>query len=328
MNTKINKEFENFKVKTPNVVTSPWTLGHLHADFIELKTLFWDKNSFVTIQDIITHYKDYKEDDEKEIIGNSIGSAIPDINDKWNTRIWELFEILRERENIYGNYYPFRIEVGKDRIILKSNLTTIQKVYLGLLLASSLNNFPVLESEIEKEFEKISSLSLKEYLPSSNVKEFGKNTSYMGNTIAKINQLSEELNLQKRDDEILKLSKYAAQEKGLDLLAYIPFKDKISSMIIILVQCACGKNWKGKLSETEAYEVFLDFYKLKPIHSMFVPYALVNETKLFYESDKTSNKLFFERKRILENIIDLDFFNKLSTKEIVEKCIDLNAYEV
>lgn len=167
------------------------------------------------------------------------------------------------------------------------------------------------------------------YFPKAIIREFGKNTTYKGNTIKKINNLSTELNLYKREDEVNKLAITAAQEKGLDLLAYIPFTDSVSSMVIVLGQCACGKNWVDKTGETYNYETYLDFYKLNPIHSIFIPYSLLINSRLgFYQSEKLFNRLLFERKRILESIQDLSFFLQLNSYKIVQKSISVVAFEV
>ena len=65
-----------------------------------------------------------------------------------------------------------------------------------ILLASSLNSFKKLQHEITKEFESLSEIVLKSYLPeNSKVYGFGSNTKYTGNAQSKIIQLSKDINV-------------------------------------------------------------------------------------------------------------------------------------
>lgn len=323
---KLKEQFERFVLKSPK--KKPKHLIHLHADFIELKTLFWAKDSWVTITDIITHYKDVIESDiENDSEGNGTNSS--DNDDKLKSKTLEVFDLIDERKIIFNDKYPFIIDKIHNRIKLKNNLTQENLLYLKLLLDSNLNNFTNVSSILTSEFETISAIALQNYLPNSTVEELGNNSVLKGNTKSKIKVLSKKLNVKRNKKEVKKLSKLANKEKGLDIIAYLPFEDKIASMIVIMVQCACGKGWSDKRGETESYESFLNFYKLRPIHSMFIPYGLTGDNNEgFSESNNLTNRLVFERKRILENIQDLNFFNNLKSKEIVEKCVEFEYIEV
>ncbi|MCF6224196.1 MAG: hypothetical protein L3J34_10765 [Flavobacteriaceae bacterium] len=323
---KITEQFERFVLKSPK--NKPKHLIHLHADFIELKTLFWAKDSWVTITDIITHYKDVIDSDiENDSEGNGTNNS--DNDDKLKSKTLEIFDLIDERKNIFSDKYPFIIDEIHNRIKLKNDLTQENLLYLKLLLDSNLNNFSNVSNILTSEFETISAIALQNYLPNSTVEELGNNSVLKGNTKSKIKVLSKRLNVKRNKKEVKKLSKLANKEKGLDIIAYLPFEDKIASMIVVMAQCACGKGWSNKRGETESYESFLYFYKLRPIHSMFIPYGLTsNDNEGFLESDKLTNRLVFERKRIIENIQNLDFFNSLKSKEIVERCITFEYAEV
>lgn len=323
----LKEEFEQFVLKSPK--KRPKHLIHLHADFIELKSLFWAQGSWLTSTDVLTHYNDVIElkfDNDTE--GKGTNSA--DDNDKFQSKILEVFYLIIERKIIFNDEYPFIVDKINHRIKLKDDLTQKNLLYIKLLLDSNLNNFSLsLRNILTSEFETISAIALQNHLPNSSVEELGINSVLKGNTKTKIKKLSKKLNLKRNKHELKKLSKLANKEKGLDIIAYLPFEDKVSSMLIILAQCACGKNWKSKRGETENYEAFLHFDKLRPIHSMFIPYSLTSSSNNgFFESYNLNNRLVFERKRILENIKDLAFFNNLKSKEIVEKCVQHNYIEV
>lgn len=328
----LNQEIsDSFKIKSPNLKKGhPWHLSHLHADFVELKSLFWSKNEWLTLQNVIDHYKDINEIPEnKESSTDEVGSDASDIEDRLFTRGIEIFEVLKDRFEYFGNDYPFDIDSTNNYIKLKTEITERHLLYIKLLLASNLNNFSKFKTVLTNDFEKISAYVLKSFLPKSIVKEFGKNSTYKGNTRKKIKKLSKELNVDRRKKEIRKISRTASQEKGLDLIAYIPFQDKITSMVILLAQCACGKSWPSKTNETNNYESYLDFLKLKPIHSMIVPYSLSgNKESGFYQSESLNGKLVFERKRILELLTNLEFFRELKSYELAKKVSETVAVEV
>lgn len=321
----------SFKLKSPNTKkTHPWHLQHLHADFVELKCLFWSKNEWLTLQDIIGHYKDSKEDiEDDKSTTDEVGSDASDNDDKLLSKCIEIFQVNKDRIQYFGADYPFIIDDANNYIKLKADLTIKQLLYVKLLLASNLNNFPKLQATLTTDFEKVSSKVLKEFFPNSIIKEFGKNSDFEGNTKTKIDALATDLNLYLREEEIKKIPKTASQEKGLDIIAYVPFNDKITSMIVLLAQCACGKDWPSKTNETTNYESYLDFYKLRPIHSMMIPYCISNELENgFYQSESLTEKLVFERRRMIEVLTDLEFFQNLESYQIAKRVSEIEAVEV
>lgn len=327
-------QFQNFEIMPPNPKQDhPWTLKHLHADFIELRALLWDKQSYLTLSDAITYYKDIGVNidfEETNLIEDEVSSSTSEKNDKWVKRFKEYFDLIIERSLIFYESYPFELDGYK--IKLRDDLEDIHKLYLYLLLASNLNNFKNVGYKLTSEFETICKNSLEEYLPSFVVEEFGENSTYNGNTITKIKKLSSKLKVNYRKSELRHITREAMKEKGLDLLAYKKFDDEIANMLIILGQCACGKNWSSKKHETQNYESYLDFFRLPPIHAFFIPYNLVNfdnNMYQFFQNDKINKSFFFERKRILESMNKrLDVFKNTLSIKIVEKCIEISFIEV
>jgi hypothetical protein len=102
----------------------------------------------------------------------------------------------------------------------------------------------------------------------------------------------------------------------------MPFDDNIPNMLVILCQCACGKEWYKKQHETARYEKYLRFKTLKPVHSLSIPYSLINSNNHFHQSDEiTRDLLILERKRIVEMMNDFNYFQKSYSYRIVEECI-------
>ncbi|MDE0470786.1 MAG: hypothetical protein OXH57_02500, partial [Ekhidna sp.] len=62
--------------------------------------------------------------------------------------------------------------------------------------------------------------------------------------------------------------------------------------------------------------------KQPPIHSLFIPYSIIEATKGFYQSDEINKgNLIFERNRIIELFDQEDVFVSLKSKRVVDKAI-------
>lgn len=296
-----------------NISKPDYTRSELnyYADFIELTALFSNKDgvTFGDMQDRFFGEKDYEK---------------PEKRDEDEIFLREIFHLISERLLLYDDDYPF--SYSEDEILtLKSSLTTNNKLYISLLLSSKLNIFNPFKTDLTTDFEVISSFVLKNFLPvNSIIKDFGKNTEYEGNAIEKIRQLANDLDLTIDEYELKQVGERNNQERGLDIIGWLPFNDKCGNKVVFLCQCACGKQYESKQHDTRRFENYLKFYKTNPQHTMFIPYSLINvREKKFYHSDYIEKDyLIFERKRILNYISDTAFFNSLQSKELVEKCID------
>ena len=158
------------------------------------------------------------------------------------------------------------------------------------------------------------------------LKQYGKNSDYSGTAISKIKSLANDLGFSSDDIdeyEISSISERNTQEKGLDIIGWIPFDDDCMNKFVILGQCACGKKWTDKYHETRRYEEYLRFYKLRPCHSIFTSYSLINqaERKFHKSGDILRDTLIFERKRIL-SLVDDELVDSLESKNLVDKCIE------
>lgn len=310
------KTFEDKSIaciqKFTNISKPDYTSKELnyYADFIELIAMFSSKDgiTLADVQDRFFGEKDYKnaeKRDEDEIFLNNI------------------FQLILERVILYENEYPFEYS-DNEILTLKSELTLKNKLYISLLLSSKLNIFNEFKTDLTTDFESISYSVLKNFLPfNSTIKEFGKNTEYKGNAIEKIKQLAEDLDISIQDYELSQVNERNNQERGLDIVGWLPFKDKCGNKVIFLCQCACGKEYESKQHDTRRFENYLKFYKTNPQHTMFIPYSLINvRAKKFYHSDYIEKDyLIFERKRIIDYHED-DSFQNSATINIVNKFIE------
>lgn len=283
---------------------------NLFADFVELLVIF-SKGDGIAYGDIQDRF--FGEPDEK----NS-----SERNDADEFFIDGIFSLIEERRDLYGDQYPF--EVGKEQIItLKRDLTIPQKLYLFLLMASSLNIFKSFNAEITTDFEMVSYEAIKSFLPNAKVKSFGKLSEYKGNAKEKIRTLANDIGLPTNYD-IDCVGERNVQERGLDIVSWIPFEDNCQNKIIFFCQCACGKQFESKQHDIRRFEHYYCFYRTKPQRTLFVPYALINPNDgKFYHSDYIEEDyLVFERLRIISLAKRKDdVLTLLKSACLVERCI-------
>jgi hypothetical protein len=293
-------------------------LTHLYADYLEVVSLF-SNNNYISSSELIDRFRD-----EGIITRKQLDNEQAEDNDKNEIWINRIFDIIIERELIFQSDYPFEIS-GNNKIKLKAieKLNSRHKIYLFLLLSSCLHLFETFVPELTKEFESVCYESLLKFLPNNAiVKSFGKNSHYKGNAIEKIKKLGKDLKINVNESYLNKISIRGKEDRGLDIIGWIPFNDNVANFLSILCQCACSKEWYNKLNETRRYENYYNFHCNKPLHAMFIPYALINhQNSDFHQADEITETLLFERKRILHCITDVSFFNDLESKTIVEKCI-------
>ncbi|WP_321296866.1 hypothetical protein [Marinifilum fragile] len=320
--TNSNSTYIDTQLRKLNLVPQKYQdkLSHLTADFIEIQALF--SADALSLNDILAKF--YKESIKISNLSDKDGNKYSESEKKDNDEIWikEQFQICAYRENLLDENYPFNL--GLNSIQLKDDLSSNQEVYILLLLSSNLNYFPDFKPNLTKDFEAVSYEVLKNFLPANAItKQFGKNSDYTGSAKEKIRKLAADLKI-RCNNEFIEETATGNQERGLDLIGWIPYKDGIPNLITLLGQCACGKEWYNKKGETKRYEKYYHFDKgTTPIHSMFIPYALVKSENSFYQADEIDN-LLFERFRIIEYLDQLDFFDNLESKQIVTECIDFN----
>ena len=219
--------------------------------------------------------------------------------------------------------YPFDLE-NKQIIKLKKNLSLSQKLYLFLLFSSSLDIFKSFNSEITTDFEIVSCEAIKSFIPNGIVKPFGKLSEYRGTAREKIKKLADDIGLPTDDYEIENISERNNQERGLDIVLWLPFEDKCQNKVIFLCQCACGKQYESKQHDIRRYEHYYRFYRTKPQRTLFVPYSLINpKENKFYHSDYVEDDyLLFERLRSINLVKQKeDMLELLNSTCLLERCI-------
>ena len=309
--------FNNFNLKFSEKKPLDTKL-YLYADYIELMALFNNRN-IITRGEVLDRLKDegiikqVKNQDEQA-----------EDNDKNEMFVRSVFLLIEQRNISFKDEYPF--EYFNESLVLRKELNVKNKLYLHLLLSSNLYLFPKrFESFLTTEFELLSEEALKNYLPDfAIVKSFGENSEFNGYTKDKIKQLAKLMSLEAEDLFLNTIAEKGTKDLGLDIVGWLPFDDLVGNFLSIFVQCACGKDWIKKLSETKRYNRLLKPYLSDFKHSLFIPYSLINyNNSTFFEHHEFGEPiLLFERKRILSLIKDESIYDNLNTIEFIDRCIE------
>lgn len=277
---------------------SPKYLRHYICDFIELYAILHKEK--VTKSEIIDLFG-LSDLNLAEVDRESISGLTPaEIDEKIENEVNILFVCIEYRKSLISTKYPF--DISGNSIKLLDNLSYEQKAYISFLFSSNLSIFNEFSTDLTSEFEYLVYCAAKVFFPVQTIiKQFGKNSDYTGTAQAKIRSLAQDMNVKTRDEEINKVN--GNQEKGLDIIAWIPFSDKDTNMLIYLFQCACGDGWIKKFNEAKRYCAYYDLYKLSPQSIMAMSYGL-NMMGEFEKSDDmvSGDSLFFDRLRIMEYI--------------------------
>ena len=286
---------------------SPKYLRHYICDFIELYTFFYQES--VTKSEILNLFNDHQFNLAKLGDQNISGLSTSEIDDKKEEELIYLFQCLEYRRDILREKYPFIVD--NNSIKLKDTLLFSQKIYLVFLFGSNLSIFSEFQSDITSEFEHISFCILNTmFSVNTEIKQFGKNSDYTGTAREKIRKLAEDMCIRVDDDAIASIPSTNQQERGLDIIAWVPHQDNIANnMLVYLIQCACGKEWIHKFSEVFRYLDYFQFKSFQPVGIMAISYGLNIMGRFEQNDDVVSSKsLMLDRFRLMEFVQETDCY--------------------
>ncbi|MEA1919734.1 MAG: hypothetical protein U9N52_07835 [Campylobacterota bacterium] len=314
----ITKSLDNIHTKLSSY-NNDNTKDHYKCDYIELLALLNTdelyKDDF--LKRFFYEYEDRHEHAEEEQ---------SEISEQQDREVNDLFTILKYRQTLYGEYYPFI--VNEESILLKPSLDDMQTLYIVLLSCANLTSFEKdLQYRLADEFEHITYCAMKHYLPNSfEVKKLGSGSHYSGNTRNKLKELGNDLNVPVDNDQIDGIALRANKEKGVDLIAWYKFIDGLPNTIIFLIQCACGKDTVHKQYEPAAYYTYFNFlkYQKEPIITLATPKSVVIKEMHIQQISEVAMKdiLYFDRLRIMELILDFNCISSLGSFNLAKELID------
>jgi hypothetical protein len=281
------------------------------ADIVEMIALI--AKSEISIGEILDRFNDC----------GLIQKGSPEKNDLDQKWVEDIFSLIESRAIIFKDKYPFIYDTGVRYIIIKESLAKVHMLYIQLLISANLPFFTNYQSILTSDFENISYYSLQGYLGKATTKQFGKNSNYSGNAQTKIRSLADDIKLLCNDNELQGISKFNSNEKGLDIVAWIPFDDDWGNLIVILGQCACENDeWFKKQHDTRRYENYFKFKSLSPIHALFIPHSLSKQDDFYETAEIINGTLLFERKRILETINEESYSHIHNSRQIIEDLLN------
>ena len=190
--------------------------------------------------------------DVNEIQQSNDGSLEDDINNEFLF----LFRFIESRRNLFGDSYPFDVQIKNNRFSLsKSPISDKQNIYIALLLSSILRIYtPSIRNKLGHLFEELSVLPFKKMIAANSKIEFfgaGKKseeeTFFYGSFLQRVEKLAD--TLKSDTTSLFKQNKHDythSGDGGLDWVAWVPFSDEISKMPVFFGQCACGDDWIDK----------------------------------------------------------------------------------
>jgi len=290
------------------------------ADYIELVCLA-NIDGEVSVEDMIDRLagrvKDLREDSaealeeldklEKESEDDVQPSRRAEVSDKWDTRVISYFKVLSLRHQLYGDDYPFIVK--DDCIFAKKILGDNNLLYIYLLLCSNLYLFDdETRNDLANSFELICFNAFQKLLPQDSISYlFGKNPlnkrgRYSRGTFwEKLKKLTLELN-EKMNAHVKKsdYSEYNTGDDGLDLVGWLPTRDKLPSSIIHFAQCACTYDFETKQHSSGHYDWLQKIsFKNLPLNSTFIPHCYRRADGTWINVTKIKFTFLIDRRRIL-----------------------------
>jgi len=224
-----------------------------------------------------------------------------DFADEWVSTAWT--EIQRRQSSI-GNGSPYVI--APQRISRKLDWEDVT-AYSFCLLLSLVNNYSDLNKQWRRKFgtgyneqgelfELLTKESLEKQFPDWRMHHTGWSRSHTEKLKGIVDEIVEQLGETKGNLEIWTLPD--ANEAGLDLLCYRPFRDNRVGIPVYLLQCASGENWSTKL-HTPSIKLWnkVILFAARPHKAFATPFAL--EDGVFCGYCNLVDGLFLDRYRLL-----------------------------
>jgi hypothetical protein len=207
---------------------------------------------------------------------------------------------LRLREHLYGPNAPIKV-AGR---VLKSRLSWLDKPHYLACLIFSLTGNGTQTTVAGQLFEEVSAVAVKHYI--------GGECVICGfPTPLKVADLAA-----RTGERFIREFPSHRKDRNLDLMAWRPFGDARPGQLIVLVQCAAGRNWKHKTKElaVEAWKKLIQFH-VAPVRGFTMPYIISDVSE--FEEHSTDAGLILDRIRIYRCtngvVLDTELKKRLTT---------------
>jgi len=220
-------------------------------------------------------------DDHEDAVEADDDDPLP-ASDRHEAKAADIFKNIAYRASIFGEAYPFCLDVASQEISLRAFAEPSRKLYLQLLLSASLRLVPkTRRHELTEPFEKLSTRIFSCLMPQGwEVHQFGAKgvARYKGHLYSRLVKLAEDLR------GTLEVKKHHfktrnAGDGGLDIVAWHPMGgDTRAGIPIALAQCGCtAEEWSLKSLEASPSVLGANLTTLHPWATYyFMPQDLVD----------------------------------------------------
>lgn len=307
--------------------------SHHWEDWVELCCIA-DLDGEADVTSIADRLREERDTRKEEDSQDDTGSDESAENTEWalesekhNLRVKEWFIALSNRAQMLDGDYPFELNAENSKLKLRTTLTDVHRLYVAFLMMANLHYFDSSESDLTASFEEIGVAVFQWLLPShADVHRFGKGPHnkgiFKGQIWKKIELLAQRLacNIRCKKEDF---SPSDTGESGLDLVGWVPWKDAAPGRLILLGQCACGRNWVNKQHEASGskWGNILDF-PTRPLTVVLIPFFLRTSSGAWHGRPDFSDHLIIDRLRLLRTLrATASELSKLPALKHVTKCL-------
>ena len=173
------------------------------------------------------------------------------------------------------------------------------QLLLTFLWESGLSSNSKLWPRLSKQFERLSELAVQEYLHGLSLNIGSPRIAPIPRGFADcVDHISKTAREHPVRLEHLAYSVPRTKDRGADVVAWIPFEDSTPGQVVLLVNCAGGKNWKKKLHELDLkyWHKIVDWH-VSPLQGFSIPFVFQRDEKT-WRGLSTDVGIVFDRMRI------------------------------
>ncbi|MCI4626823.1 MAG: hypothetical protein L3V56_12810 [Candidatus Magnetoovum sp. WYHC-5] len=285
---------------------------YIIADYIELVCLYSEDSQILKEEANNAIYKRSTVKTTKEV------KSYKD-NEKKALQINECFTHLKYREKVFDKFYPFEIK-DEQVVSVKKDLTELHKLYIFLLVCSSLSSLDRKETQnsFTSVFECISTDAINKYLPEFTVVRFGDSRKSFYDAI-------QDLAKQLDEDPRIESDYNVGNDGGLDIAAWKLLEQGTDKekrgKLICFAQCTCTTQWQKKKGEPDIdrWRHYIDFL-CEPVKFMFIPYCYRKSNGKWFDKPMVAGTILIDRLRIC-TLLHKDSSTGLKVLTLIDRII-------
>lgn len=284
---------------------------------------FW--SDFAELRALIHSDKCFSRGDLSRLAEQNTTRESPiDAEDHWRS----LINFCGIRAHEFKGQYPFKVSSDEDTLEFDFDDTPAQRLYLGLLIASSMRHLPnTRKGDIARAFEETCFQVFSKLMPDgSEIRATwaggGSEAPYTGTLYEKMIQVARDI----RGQHNIKPTHFKPNntgDGGIDLIAWHPMGDERNGIPISFAQCGCSRNdWTFKQAEASP---FSHGTKFNVRHDWATYYFMPLDLREFngdwaYES-KIGEVIIVDRLRMLRLVDQYEIHDDLPPFEFVDEAI-------